>query len=51
VGAGELLSSLGVRSGDEIYVGRRSWFERNSALLLSLATSFTTTIVVILTRS
>ena len=50
VGAGEMLSSLGVRSGDEIYVGRRSWFERNSALLLSLATSFTTTIIVIATR-
>jgi polysaccharide export outer membrane protein len=50
VGAGELLSSLGVRSGDEIYVGRRSWVERNSALLLSLATSFTTTIIVIATR-
>ncbi len=51
VGAGELLSSLGVRSGDEIYVGRRSWLERNSTFVVSLISSLTTTIIVILTRN
>jgi polysaccharide biosynthesis/export protein len=38
-GSGETLSSVGIQSGDQIYVDRRSWMDRNSAALLSTGVS------------
>ncbi|HEX2094465.1 MAG TPA: polysaccharide biosynthesis/export family protein [Longimicrobiaceae bacterium] len=35
------LSSMDIRSGDQIFVGRRGWVERNSAVLVSSAISAT----------
>lgn len=46
----EALSTLDVRSGDEIYVGRRGWFERNSTFLVTAAMSLTTIIVTLVVR-
>jgi polysaccharide export outer membrane protein len=42
------LAAVGVRSGDQIFVGRRSWFERNSTFLITAALSATSVIVTIL---
>lgn len=46
----EALSTLDVRSGDEIYVQRRNWFERNSTFLITAALSLTTIIVTFISR-
>ena len=46
----EALSALDVRSGDEIYVDRRGWFERNSTFLVTAALSLTTIIVTLVAR-
>jgi protein involved in polysaccharide export with SLBB domain len=35
VAAESALSAVDIRSGDQIFVGRRSWFERNSPFLVS----------------
>jgi polysaccharide export outer membrane protein len=48
VGGNETLNTLDVRSGDQIYVGERSWLERNSAFLVGALISTATTIVVTL---
>lgn len=32
---GEVMEDAGVRSGDQILVGRRSWFDRNSTFIVS----------------
>lgn len=39
------LASLNVRSGDEIFVGRRNWFSRNSAFVVSAMLSLSTIII------
>ncbi|HEX5726464.1 MAG TPA: polysaccharide biosynthesis/export family protein [Longimicrobiaceae bacterium] len=39
VGAGETLGSAGIRSNDQIYVDRRSWFDRNSGAFLGAVLS------------
>ena len=46
----EALSNLDVRSGDEIYVQRRNWFERNSTFLITAALSLTTILVTFISR-
>jgi len=48
VGGNERLNTLDVRSGDQIYVGERSWIDRNSAFLVGALISTATTIVVTL---
>jgi polysaccharide biosynthesis/export protein len=45
VGGAETLTAADVRSGDQIIVGRRSWFDRNSALLMGSALNVVTTII------
>lgn len=54
VTAGATLVTLDVRSGDQLYVGERSWADRNSGVLvgalLSTATTIAITVVTILTR-
>jgi protein involved in polysaccharide export with SLBB domain len=32
---GEVMEDAGIRSGDQILVGRRSWFDRNSTFIVS----------------
>jgi protein involved in polysaccharide export with SLBB domain len=44
-GSGETLSSVGIQSGDQIYVDRRSWMDRNSAALLSTGVSLVGSVV------
>lgn len=48
---GETLQNLDVRSGDEIYVGRRGWFDRNSGAVLasvvSLVSGIVTTLIIV----
>ncbi len=39
------LASLDVRSGDEIFVGRRNWFSRNSQFVISAMLSLSAIIV------
>jgi polysaccharide export outer membrane protein len=41
VGAGETLRQVDLRSGDQIYVERRPWLQRNGATLLGMAISAT----------
>ncbi len=45
----QALASLDVRSGDEIFVGRRNWFSRNSTFVISALLSLST-IVITLSR-
>jgi polysaccharide export outer membrane protein len=49
ISAESSLSTADVRSGDQIFVDRRSWFERNSTFVVSALLSLTS-IVVALTR-
>jgi len=44
----ESLSGLGIRSGDQLFVGRRGWFDRNSTFLISAMLSVTSVLVTIL---
>jgi polysaccharide export outer membrane protein len=44
-GSGETLSSVGIQSGDQIYVDRRSWMDRNSGMLLSTSLSLVGSVV------
>ena len=47
--AGEqLLSELGIRSGDQLFIGRRAWLDRNSTFLASALLSLTGIVVAIL---
>ena len=39
------LASLDVRSGDEIFVGRRNWFSRNNTFVISAMLSLSTIII------
>lgn len=49
VQAERALASADIRSGDQIFVNRRNWFERNSTFLVSALISVTS-IIVSLTR-
>jgi polysaccharide export outer membrane protein len=51
IGAGETLSGAGVRSNDEVYVDRRSWFERNSTFVVSTLISVTSIVTSIILSS
>ena len=42
------LAELGIRSGDQLFVGRRGWMDRNSTFLVSAVLSITGIIVAIL---
>jgi polysaccharide export outer membrane protein len=44
------LSSGDVRSGDQIFVDRRSWFDRNSTFLVSALLSVTSIVVTVITQ-
>ncbi len=48
-GAAETLNTLELRSGDQIFVDRRGWFDRNSTFVVSALLSITG-IVISLTR-
>jgi polysaccharide export outer membrane protein len=43
--AEETLQQVDVRSGDQIFVDRRSWFERNSTFVISAMMSLTSLII------
>jgi len=51
VGAGETLTSAGVRSNDQIYVERRGWFDRNSTFVISALLSITGVVASIIVAS
>jgi hypothetical protein len=38
--AGQTLSNLDIRSGDQIFLEQRSWLSRNSSALLASGLSF-----------
>jgi len=48
VGGNETLNTLDVRSGDQIYVGERSWLDRNSAVLVGALLSTASAILLTL---
>jgi polysaccharide export outer membrane protein len=48
VGAAAALSAMDIRSGDQILVDRRSWFERNSTFLISVGLSVPSVVAAIL---
>lgn len=50
VGAGETLADADVRSGDQVIVEQRSWFERNSNFVISTTLSLTGIIIALLRR-
>lgn len=51
VTAGATLATLDVRSGDQLYVGERSWVDRNSGVLIGALISAATTVsIAILAR-
>ena len=43
------LSELGIRSGDQLFIGRRGWLDRNSTFIASAVLSLTGIVVAILT--
>jgi polysaccharide export outer membrane protein len=45
-----VLSSLDIRSEDQIYVERRGWFDRNSTFLVSAVLSVTSIVVTLVAR-
>ena len=45
------LSELGIRSGDQLFIGRRGWLDRNSTFIASAVLSFTGILVAILAGS
>jgi len=45
------LAELGVRSGDQLFVGRRGWLDRNSTFIASAILSFSGIVVAILAGS
>lgn len=51
VGPGVTVTSAGVRSGDQIIVERRGWFERNSNFVISTVLSLTTIISTIIIQT
>lgn len=48
--AGVTLSSVDIRSGDEIIVDRRGWVERNTSLVVTAILSVTSIAITLLTR-
>jgi polysaccharide biosynthesis/export protein len=50
LGPGTVLSEADIRSGDQIFVERRSWFDRNSTFVVSTTLSLTSIIIAILRR-
>ena len=44
------LAQLGIRSGDQLFVGRRSWLDRNSTFIVSAILSVSSIVVAILTK-
>lgn len=50
VGPGSTLQAIDIRSGDQIFVGQRSWFNRNSTFVVSLLLSVTGILIPLLTR-
>ena len=45
----ESLAGLGIRSGDQLFLGRRGWFDRNSTFLVSAILSVSGVVVALLT--
>ena len=45
------LAELGIRSGDQLFIGRRGWLDRNSTFIASAVLSFTGIVVAILAGS
>lgn len=50
VGASETLRVAGIRSGDQIIVDQRSWFERNSTFVVSTMLSVTSIVIALVRR-
>lgn len=50
LGPGMALSEADIRSGDQIFVERRSWFDRNSTFVVSTTLSITSIVIAILRR-
>lgn len=50
LGPGTVLAEADIRSGDQIFVERRSWFDRNSTFVVSTTLSLTSIIIAILRR-
>jgi protein involved in polysaccharide export with SLBB domain len=44
-GAAETLNTLELRSGDQIFVDRRGWFDRNSTFVVSALLSITSIVI------
>lgn len=51
IGAGETLQSAEIRSGDQIYVGRTSWLERNTGLVVGTLLAIPSVVLTILDRT
>ncbi len=51
VGPGTALAAADIRSGDQIFVERRSWFDRNSTFLVSVLLSVTGIVISIINSS
>jgi protein involved in polysaccharide export with SLBB domain len=49
-GAAQALNTIDVRSGDQIFVGSRSWLSRNAPYVISTALSVTTLIITLASR-
>jgi polysaccharide export outer membrane protein len=45
------LAQLGIKSGDQLFVGRRGWIDRNSTFIVSAVLSVSSIVVAILTAS
>lgn len=50
IGPGATLNSADIRSNDQIFVDRRSWFERNSNFVISTTLSLTGIVIALLRR-
>ena len=49
-GAGQALNTIDVRSGDQIFVGTRSWMSRNAPYVVSTALSVTGIVITLLAQ-
>jgi polysaccharide biosynthesis/export protein len=45
VASSQTLANVQMRSGDQVFVGRRSWFDRNSTFLVSAMLSVTSIVI------
>ena len=50
VPAESALAAVDVRSGDQVFVGRRGWFDRNSVFLATALVSFASIVVTLVVR-